>query len=155
MGLLAGKQAALMARKHHSNGSTPTQKSTEPGAGKDPIMAQLRALRLKLRETTWQYAGIRRTALGIEQGLKEIENLQAQLEGLAPFSVEERRQREDLQAGCLVTRAILTASQARQESRGSFMRREFSGEDDANWLKNSCLTLKPAGTEFFLSHKGV
>jgi succinate dehydrogenase/fumarate reductase flavoprotein subunit len=155
MGLLAGKQAALIARKHHSNGATQTQKSTEPGAGKDQTMAQLRALRLKLRETTWQCAGISRTALGIGQGLKEIENLQAQLEGLVPFSVEEKRQREDLIAGSLVTRAILTASQARQESRGSFMRREFPGEDDAHWLKNSCLTLEPDGIEFSLSHKGV
>jgi succinate dehydrogenase/fumarate reductase flavoprotein subunit len=156
MGLLAGKQAALMAREQPlGNGNAQVKQSTAIEPGKDPIIAQLRALRLKLREIAWQFAGISRTALGIGQGLKEIENLQAQLEGLMPFSVEEKRQREDLIAGCLVTRAILTASQARQESRGSFMRREFPGEDDAHWLKNSCLTLKPDGTEFFLSHKDV
>jgi aspartate oxidase len=152
MGLSAGKQAAV---ENHSNGSSPSSKSIVKGYGKEPIATSLRELRNKLRKTAWDYAGISRTASGIEQGLTEINNLQAQLEGLVPHSVEERRQKEDLLAGCLVTRAILTASQARQESRGSFMRREFPGEDDANWLKNSSLTLRPGGKDFSLSHKDV
>jgi succinate dehydrogenase/fumarate reductase flavoprotein subunit len=152
MGLLAGKQAVEEDRLIVSSSSN---KRTVTGYGREPVAAPLRELRNKLRETAWHCAGVIRTSSGIAQGLKEMINLQSQLEGLVPHSVEERRHKEDLLAGCLVTRAILTASQARQESRGSFMRREFPGEDDANWLKNSCLTLKGDGNGFSLSHIDV
>jgi succinate dehydrogenase/fumarate reductase flavoprotein subunit len=152
MGLLAGKQAA---EENQLMGSPPSSKRTVAGYGGEIKAAPLRELRDKLRETTWNCAGVIRTSPGIEQGLKEINEIQARLEGMSPYSVEERKQKADLLAGCLVTRAILTASRARQESRGSFMRREFPGEDDAKWLKNSCLTLDSDGCGFTLSHEEV
>ena len=70
--------------------------------------------------------------------------LQTQLQTVLPQTIEERRLKEDLLSGVLVTKAILTAGLARQESRGSFIRQDFPQEDDRNWLKNSCLTYDSA-----------
>jgi succinate dehydrogenase/fumarate reductase flavoprotein subunit len=153
MGNRVGKNAGLFALNHPLAGPHQSEESFEWKPCGVPTLGRLRELRLKLRETAWHYAGIKRSTSGIQKGLKEIGDLQIQIEKLAPQSVEERRQKEDLLAGTFVTRAILTASQARQESRGSFIREDFPQEDDQHWLKNSCLTLEPGGQRFSLTHK--
>jgi succinate dehydrogenase/fumarate reductase flavoprotein subunit len=155
MGNIVGKNAALFAKNQTTAGAFKPEPSPAWNPGEGSAMGRLRELRLKLRETAWQSAGIKRSASGLQKGLKDIGDLQIQAAGVAPQSVEERRQKEDLLSGILVTRAILTASQARQESRGSFIRQEFPQEDDQHWLKNSCLTLDSGGTGFSLSHKAV
>ena len=80
-----------------------------------------------MREIAWNDAGIQRTEAGMQQGLAAIDGLQSQLETVLPQTIEERRLKEDLLSGVLVTKAILTAGLARQESRGSFIRRDFPG----------------------------
>lgn len=156
MGLISGKNAALWALNRQDPGSPARpQDCREWKPGEASAQETLRALRRSLRETAWQCAGIIRTAEGMEKGLMALESLQNQLEGTVPGSVEERRQQEDLRAGVLTVRAILTASQARQESRGSFMRQEFPREDDMNWLKNSCLIFDSRQDRLALRHEAV
>ena len=156
MGLISGKSAARwVLNRDEPRDFLKPQKLTEWNPGPVSALDRLRTLRLKLRETAWSYAGIIRTAEGLEKGLMALKSLQIQLEEVVPGSVEEKRQQEDLKAGILTVRAILTASQARQESRGSFMRRDFPREDDRNWLKNSCLNIDPRQDRFALSYEAV
>jgi len=53
--------------------------------------------------------------------------------------VKERNEAPRSPAGRNFRKAILTASLARAESRGSFNRKDFPREDNINWQKNSCL----------------
>jgi succinate dehydrogenase/fumarate reductase flavoprotein subunit len=155
MGHIAGRQAALYARRHPLNGSIRLEKGPGWTPGERPVLSQLRDLRNYLRERAWDYAGILRTEKGLRQGLADMEGLGSQLEKLRPLTIEERRLKEDLLSGVLVLKAVLTASLGRQESRGSFSRLDFPLEDDRNWLKNSCLTYKPEEAGFRLRYEPV
>lgn len=155
MGRISGRKAAHFALTHPDAGSYTPQETQGCRAGKRPSLALLKDLRRRLREGAWNYAGIIRTETGGKQGLMETKELQSQLEAVCPQSIEERKLKEDLLSGVLVTRAILTAGLARQESRGSFIRPDFPREDDRHWLKNSCLTLEPGEAAFSLTHEAV
>jgi succinate dehydrogenase/fumarate reductase flavoprotein subunit len=155
MGKIAGRQGALYAKTHLSDKAALPVETKGETFGEVSAFGLLRDLRQKLREAAWNNAGIIRSETGINQGLMDTENLHTRLDAVSPHSVEERRQKEDLLSGVLVTKAILTASQARQESRGSFIRQDFPQEDDQNWLKNSCLTIGPGRDRFYLSYEAV
>jgi succinate dehydrogenase/fumarate reductase flavoprotein subunit len=47
---------------------------------------------------------------------------------------------------------VLTASLARCESRGTFVRTDWPAQGDANWLKNSRLVWDPSRQRFNLEH---
>ena len=100
---------------------------------------QLKDLSRRLKEMAWKYAGVVRTDEGIKMGMKEVELLDRQLETNVPHAVPERKLKEDLMSASFLLKAVLTASLAREESRGSFNRRDFPQEDNINWQKNSCL----------------
>ena len=51
-----------------------------------------------------------------------------------------------------MVKAILTASLEREESRGSFIRKDYPQEDNQQWLRNSCLTYGPEKKEFALRY---
>lgn len=155
MGQIAGRQASLYARSHPLSVSSRGKKFPGWTPGANPTFGRLRDLRQKMRETAWNFAGILRTESGLLQGLAAIQMLSTQIDDVLPQSLEERRLKEDLLAGALVIKAILIASLGRQESRGSFFRRDFPQEDDQNWLKNSCLTFEPEGAGFSLRHEPV
>lgn len=154
MGKIAGRQAALFALAQ-SKVRPDQQESQEWTPGENPSHSRLRELRQKMREIAWKNAGIQRTESGIQQGLAGIGDLQTQLEAVAPQTIEERRLKEDLLSGVLVTKAVLTASLNRRESRGSFIRRDFPREDDRNFLKNSCLKYQSERNGFTLKHEQV
>ena len=153
MGKITGRNAALYARANPLSGSFRQKGSGQWTPGEKASLNRLRDLRQKMREIAWNYAGIQRTEAGIQHGLAGIDGLQTQLQTVLPQTIEERRLKEDLLSGVLVTKAILTAGLARQESRGSFIRKDFPREDDRNWLKNSCLTYDSAGARFSLRHE--
>lgn len=155
MGKITGRNAALYARANPLSGSFRQKASHEWTPGEKASIKRLRDLRQNMREIAWNYAGIQRTEAGIHHGLAEIDGLLTQLQTVLPHTIEERRLKEDLLSGVLVTKAVLTASLARQESRGSFIRRDFPREDDRNWLRNSCLTYDSAGAFFSLRHEDV
>lgn len=155
MGRIAGRQASFYAQTHPIVPASNVKESPLWTPGETPAFGRLRDLRQTMRETAGKFAGILRTESGLLQGLAEIQELGTQIEGVLPQSVEERRLKEDLLSGALVIKAVLTAGLARQESRGSFIRRDFPQEDDQNWLKNSCLRYEPEKAGFSLSHQSV
>lgn len=148
MGRIAGRNAGHFARTYPRGLPFREKGPSEWTPGSEPTLPRLRDLRKKIKELAWNQAGIIRTEGGLKQGLIEIERLRTQIETIQPQTILERRLREDLLSGALVTLAILTASLARQESRGSFFRRDFPHEDDRNWLKNSSLRYLPEKAGF-------
>ncbi len=139
-GRLAGSQAAVEALA-----SPPRRKGMPPtgdGFAYSPVSAfeEIRALHQTLKEIAWRQAGVVRSRNGLAEGLARLQNLEDRLAGLKPGAVPERKRLEDLRSAVLVTRAVLTAGLAREESRGSFIREDFPDEDNLRWRKNSRLT---------------
>jgi aspartate oxidase len=111
-----------------------------------------------IREIAWEHAGIVRTDLGLDEGLNRIVSLEKELKSSAPRDAAEIKQKEDLLGAVFVLKGILTASLARRESRGAFIRTEFpirENGEDRMWRKNSCLTFDPEMGEFSCSYHPV
>ncbi len=154
-GALAGRFAAERAL-----GSTPAPACAETaktpaGPGGPCSMADYKAIRKLLGEAAWNGAGIVRAEGSMQEALSSLGQMEAQMERLAPRTVAERLLENDLQAGILTLRAILQAGIGRRESRGSFLRSDYTAPDDARWLRNSCLTYDGASRRFAVSYLPV
>ena len=154
-GRLAGSQAAVEAWS-----SPPRRKEIPPpgdGFVYSPVSAfkEIRVLHQTLKEIAWRQAGVVRSRNGLTEGLARLQQLEARLSGLKPGDVPERKRLEDLRSAVLVTRAILTAGLAREESRGSFIRKDFPDEDNLRWRKNSRLTFLPDKNDFEIDYTDV
>jgi len=154
-GRLAGSQAAIEALS-----SPPLRKGMPPtgdGFAYSPVPAfgEIRALHQTLKEIAWRQAGVVRSRTGLTDGLARLQELEDCLAGLKPGAVPERKRLEDLRSALLVTRAILTAGLAREESRGSFIRVDFPDEDNLRWRKNSRLTYVPDKNNFEVDYVDV
>jgi succinate dehydrogenase/fumarate reductase flavoprotein subunit len=146
MGRIAGKYCARHeARKigiatkkiaKHENES-----AADPGQAGSPV--SLRELRKRLRDLAWEHAGIVRDEKGMKQGLRKLHSLEEDLKKVSWSNVRERAMKEDLSSAVFSLGAILSASLGRQESRGSFIRKDFPKEDNAHWQRNSCLAYDP------------
>jgi len=111
-----------------------------------------------IREIAWEHAGIVRTGPGLDEGLNRLASLEKELESGVPKDTAEIKQKEDLRGAVFVLKGILTASLARRESRGAFIRKEFpirENGEDRKWRKNSCLTFDPETGGFSTSHHPV
>jgi succinate dehydrogenase / fumarate reductase flavoprotein subunit len=115
----------------------------------------LRALRQEIREIAWNDAGVVRSEAGIKEGLEKIAVMRGRLGEILPQTTRERRLKLDLDSAAFTVQAILAASLGRKESRGSFLRSDFPGEDNANWKKNSCLKYDTENNSFTLSFRDV
>jgi succinate dehydrogenase/fumarate reductase flavoprotein subunit len=116
---------------------------------------EIRALHRTLKEIAWRQAGVIRSRDGLTRGLTLLQKLEDSLAGVKPGAVPERKRLEDLRSAVRVTRAILTAGLAREESRGSFIREDFPNEDNLRWRKNSRLTYLPEKNDFQIHHVEV
>ena len=142
-GRLAGSQAAIegLTCPQSRRGSARAEESFAYSSVS--TFKEIRALYQTLKEIAWRRAGVVRSRTGLNEGLARLQELEACLAGLKPGDVPERKRLEDLHSAVLVTRAVLTAGLAREESRGSFMREDFPDEDNLRWRKNSRLTYLP------------
>ena len=151
-GRLAGLAAAAYARQ--TSGFAPQDRpglqsfASKPCPGK----ISLKALRTQIREIAWEHAGIVRSRKGLEQGLSKLKELESNLEAAGYLSLAEYKARHDLKGAAFVLECILTASLARQESRGSFFRQDFPQQDNQHWRKNSCLSYNSDSKAFSLVH---
>ena len=150
LGTIAGKTAAINSRSQHATPLKPKE-SEALSPNIPPVDKQLRDLSRRLKEMAWKYAGVVRTEDGIKMGMKEVERLDRQLETNVPHAVPERKLKEDLMSASFILKAVLTASLAREESRGSFNRKDFPQEDNINWQKKSCLIYDRKEGRFSLS----
>jgi len=110
------------------------------GAGRGTGSGDIQCILSEIRSTAWECAGIVRSDGGLRRGLERIESVERRLEPLGSVGRGVRALLEDARAGALTLRAVLMASLERKESRGSFLRSDFTDEDDGNWRRNSCLS---------------
>ncbi|OPY73361.1 MAG: L-aspartate oxidase [Syntrophorhabdus sp. PtaU1.Bin058] len=151
-GTIAGRNAAQYALGNDvssmkEGGAAPTGMSAGRG--------DLRALRQEIREIAWNHAGVVRNEAGLKEGLEKIAGLRRRLGAILPQTTKELRLKLDLDSAAFAAQAIMTASLARKESRGSFLRSDFPYEDNANWKKNSCLRYDAENRAFTLSFGDV
>ncbi len=156
-GRIAGRSAA---RNIHSRRLSDADIQDLPENRGSTSGAQLlfKSTRLIIREIAWEHAGIVRTDSGLNEGLTKLKVLEKELKAGAPKNVTEMKKKEDMLSAVFVVKAILTASLARKESRGAFIRKEFpikENDENIKWRKNSCLTFDPEKDEFSISHHPV
>jgi succinate dehydrogenase/fumarate reductase flavoprotein subunit len=150
MGTIAGKNAAVNSLSQHQTPFKPKEPE-DLAFDISPADKQLKDFSRRLKEMAWNYAGVVRSEEGIKTGMKDVEELDMQLGTKVPHSISERKLKEDLMSASFILKAILTASLAREESRGSFNRKDFPKEDNVNWQKNSCLAYDRKEGRFSLS----
>jgi len=154
MGRIAGKSAANYGEGKKKFTSQKTETSTQrvTNSGQDGLPESLRNLRTRLRDLSWNHAGIVRDEEGMEEGFRQLNELEQDLKKISWSNVRERTTKEDLSSAAFSLKAILSASIRRKESRGSFVRKDFPTEDNANWRKNSCLTYHPEEISFSVTY---
>ncbi|MFO8111418.1 MAG: FAD-dependent oxidoreductase [Desulfosalsimonadaceae bacterium] len=151
-GHLAGFYAALhgLDSCHNSWPVVSKDRYGESGGGKSNLSA--RDLRRSVQDVAWRCAGVVRAAEGLTGGLAELERLEPEIQYLSYAGPQDFRARCDLLSMVQVLTVILTASLARQESRGCFLREDYPEQDDAAWAKNSRVTVTAESSQPILDH---
>ena len=104
-----------------------------------------------LRNLAWKYAGPSREEGSMEEGLAQLVSLEKRIEKVFPATLKDLFRKKDLDNVALTLRAILQGSLLRKESRGSFFRKDFPGQDDQNWMMNTCYRLVKG--ELHITHR--
>lgn len=152
-GRLAGHgaaQAALSAQALALDEPPASKPASAPPAGGNA----LHSLRDRLREITWQRAGIVRDADGLSAGQSELAQWAGELENAPAATARQDWLRWDLGCGGRFVAGVMAASLARRESRGALLRGDFPEQDDAAWRVNSRLELGADG-EWKAGHRKV
>jgi succinate dehydrogenase/fumarate reductase flavoprotein subunit len=89
----------------------------------------------------------------MEEGLGQLISLEKRIERIYPATLKDLIRKRELENGALILKAILQGSVLRKESRGSFFRKDFPGQDDQNWMKNTCCRLVKG--ELQITHRPV
>ena len=105
-------------------------------------------LRLALRETMWNNAGILRNKGGMEEALKKIKELSSSIPDLSIKDTVALIKSIELRNMFLVSEMVCRAALKRTESRGAHYREGYSEEDNNNWLKN--IVIHKEGSEMKL-----
>lgn len=95
----------------------------------------------ELKHMAWKYAGPIREEGLLKEGLDRLMSIESKVEKISPATIQDLLRKRELQNGTLFLKAVLNGSLARKESRGSFFRRDFPGQNDKEWLKNTCYRL--------------
>ncbi len=103
----------------------------------------------QVQDLTSTYAGPIRNAESLGEGLSRISEMEGQLAKLGPK--ERSMELNEAKGSLLVSKAIMRASLAREESRGAFCREDFPQRDDDNWLRSIRLSLDPETNDFIIS----
>ncbi|MCR8636126.1 L-aspartate oxidase [Paenibacillus radicis (ex Xue et al. 2023)] len=98
--------------------------------------------KLKLQKIMLRYAGLKRTAIGLQKGYDELRRQ------LSIFDTSLTK-REDYEFANLLTCALLTTEAAliREESRGGHYREDFAEKDDLLWRKHTVFSREQGITE--------
>lgn len=153
-GRLTGLGAAAFARGQGTPARQLQEQAPEPSPAPEHGGAELRALRQRLREIAWQRAGIERREEDLALGQSELADWQEDMARLPVSGPRPQWLRWDLECAGLFLGAVLSASRARQETRGALLRSDYPEADDGAWLKNSRLELQPQGS-WSISHHPV
>jgi len=145
-GKIAGTHAAQWGLSHPLPRARTEAHANSQASGPTPTGASLRQLGRQIRDIAWNHAGVVRTGQGLRTGLTLLRKTEADIRAFEPRSVVETIDRSDQLGACLVLRTIFTASLARQESLGSFKRKEFPVEQEQSRYGNSFIRYD-AGTD--------
>jgi len=104
-----------------------------------------------LKDIAWKYGGPIRGEESLREGLNRLASMEKRIETVYPATLKDLFRKRDLENVTLLLKAILKGSLLRRESRGSFCRKDFPNQDDANWLKNTCYRLERGEIE--VTHK--
>jgi L-aspartate oxidase len=132
-GLVFGARAGKKMRDDLKIAHKRTNHPSAAAYSNGPVPAPVENAITRLQEFMWKDAGIVRTAHGLKDAVRELEEIGAQL----PHA-HSRRQFEarNLQiAGLLVARSAL----AREESRGAHYRTDFPDHNDVKFRKHSIM----------------
>ena len=105
----------------------------------------IKELRLALRETMWDNAGIIRNNNGMEKALMKIKELSSCIPDLSITDRTALVKSLELRNMFLVSEMVCRAALLRTESRGAHYREEYSAEDNDNWLKNIAISKEGSG----------
>lgn len=111
---------------------------------------RIHQLRQKVQDCMTEYCGVFRTALLIEKGIQEIQNLKAQYERIylddkGNYWNQELIEALELRNIIIVGEVILHSAYHRRESRGAHYREDFPLRDDQNFLKHTLAYYSPTG----------
>ncbi|MDV6012697.1 L-aspartate oxidase [Haloechinothrix sp. LS1_15] len=141
-GLVVGERAAeavaadrATARRGHAGPAVPSRTSQ----ASLPEVPVTRMDRAALQRAMSRYAAIGRDDAGLDALAGTIESARV------PSGWHSHRDVEDA-ALTLVARALVAAAVARTESRGSHVRTDRAGRDDARWRYSQCVRLTREGT---------
>ena len=149
--LVTGQAAGLAAaRQALAAGPDQRRASTSRKTAPAPHPA-LKKMRARLRALAWNHAGLLRGEDSMLEGLADLDALQEELGRLEPPQARSQAG-HDLDAACLVLRAILLASLGRKESRGAFARLDYPQQNNRHWRVNSRLRVKPENGTWDLDH---
>jgi succinate dehydrogenase / fumarate reductase flavoprotein subunit len=109
-------------------------------------------LRQDFQDCMTQHCGVFRTEEVMEEGLKQLEELQQQyqkiyLDDKGSCWNTEILEAIELRNLMIVGKMILTSALNRKESRGAHSREDFSERDDINFLKHTFAYYSPAGID--------
>jgi len=106
-----------------------------------------------LKDLAWKFAGPIREESSIKDGLDQLIALEKKIERVYSATRKDLFRKKELENMALVLKAILQGSLLRKESRGSFFRKDFPGQDDQNWMKNTCYRLVKG--ELKITHRPI
>lgn len=145
MGSLVGENAAKRADEIGQSILSPAMIEDE-AYRLESLLSQnglpVRQLITELKELMWDKAGVIRTASGLEEALKRLQ------EPSRPPVIEcpsDAIRFMELRNMRLVAAMVCRAALERTESRGSHFRGDHPSEDDKNWLKNIWLRKEDTG----------
>lgn len=145
-GRIAGERAAHWGLSRPLAGTAgQTGRSHPIGFGRSTTMTRLRQVGRQIREVAWNHAGVVRNAENLRTGLTSLRTIASEINEIEPGTAAECNQRTDQLGACLVLRAVFAASLARQESVGSFKRKDFPNQTDPSAFGNSCIRYDSAG----------
>ncbi len=146
-GNLAGLGAARWARTHSILPDEPIPPARDAEEARS-VRVDFRDIRRRLQDVAWECAGVVRSGEGMLGGLRLAEEIWRTLCGAQIDTPKDRIVRADLLSASFTLRAVLAAGLGRLESRGAFIRSDYPAQDDAQWLRNSCLTWDAASDRF-------
>lgn len=95
-----------------------------------------------LKILSWRYAGPIRDESSLKEGLERLASIEKRIEKVYPATLRDLFRKREMENVALLLRAILRGSLARQESRGSFFRKDFPDQNNREWLRNTCYRLE-------------
>lgn len=101
----------------------------------------------ELKDLTWRYAGPIRDEDSLRKGVARLATVEKKIEEIYPATLKDLFKKRDLENMALLLKALLKGSLLREESRGSFYRKDFPNQDDPNWLRNSSYRLNDGEIE--------